>query len=114
MPSESGIAVTTPGFEKLFPVEILDRSFRRIERGYGELRREVPPGLYIVRCDMGGPLAEQFVKVQPWRFTDVVFAQETISQLPSAAPVPGSQSCHEYYAYPAIQASRQPRQTLGQ
>jgi hypothetical protein len=112
-PSDSGISVTTPGVEKMFALELLDSSFRRIERAFGELHRSVPPGLYLVRCDMGGRLAERYAKVREGHLTEVSFTDQEVSLLPSAAPVPGSEACHEYYVYPAIKVSTQPRQTLG-
>src|SRR5882724_307034 len=111
--SDSGISITTPGEERMFAIEILDSSFRRIERGFGELRCPVAPGLYLVRCDMGGRFAERYAKVKQAHFTDVAFSHEELNLLPSAAPVSGSEACHEYYVYPAIDASAHPHQTLG-
>jgi len=113
MPSESGITISVQGQDRVVPVEILDQTYRRNGRGYGRLNMNLPPGLYIARCNMAGSLAERIVKVQEGRITDVIFNENEIPSLLSAAPVRGSISLHEYYASAATEASRTPKEKIG-
>lgn len=92
----------------LFPVELLDHEFRRVVRGYGHLNAEVAPGIYMKRCETGGPGVERLVKVAGGETVDVPFTDEGIYTQPSAAPVPGSISRHEFYTEPSHDLTQQP------
>lgn len=99
MPSDHG-SVQIETRHDLFPVELLDHQFRRVARGYGRLEAEVPPGIYLARCEAGGPAVEQLVKVAAGQSIKVPFTDTNIYTQRSAAPVPGSISRHEFYTYP--------------
>jgi hypothetical protein len=85
----------------LFAVEILDADSRRMARGYGELRLDVPAGQYIARCEVGGPTVDKLIEAKAGEETVVTFSREEIYKMPSAAPVSGSVSRHEFFTYPA-------------
>lgn len=96
MPSAEGkIEVRTP--YDLFPVDLLDQRLCRIDRRYGSFETRVRPGLYLVRCEAGGPTAERLMKVAAGQTVSVTFSREDVYLMPSAAPVPGSASWREFY-----------------
>lgn len=100
MSSENAtIEVTTPC--GMFPVELLDRRFQRMARVYGDLKKEVPPGIYLIRCEVGGPAAERLLKLTAGQNIKVEFTEAAINVMPSSAPVLGSISRHEFYSEPA-------------
>ena len=96
MRCDAKISITTQ--YDLFPVELFDQQFRRIERGYGRLEAEVKPGLYLARCEVGGPAIERVVKVVSEQTVPVHFSQPDI--MPSPSPVAGSVSRHQFYTDP--------------
>jgi hypothetical protein len=96
VPFETSKIIITSRYD-LFPVELLDQQFIRIERNYGRLEAEVPPGLYLARCEIGGPAVERLVKVAAGQTVKVEFSETNIYVMPSAAPVPGTVSRREHY-----------------
>lgn len=101
--------------QNLFPVELLDHQFRRLHRGYGNLRVSVPPGIYMARCEIGGPAVERLVRVQPGQSLRIDFDDPATLLLPSSAPVPGSVSRHEFYteAASSLATRTPPHATFG-
>src|SRR6266481_4435149 len=81
----------------LFAVELLDSDHRSISRKFGALEIDVPPGHYIARCELGGPTVDQVIGAKSGEKTLVHFSREEIYKMPSAAPVSGSVSRHEYF-----------------
>jgi hypothetical protein len=55
----------------LFRLSVLDGTFREIAFGFGTLERAVPPGLYLARCEFGGAVAEEIVKVSVGQMREV-------------------------------------------
>src|SRR5262245_32782355 len=108
MPSEGQLVISTE--DQLVAIEVLDDRFRLVDRGFGKLQITVPAGLYVVRCDLAGPEGEHIVKVKPEATEAVRFGRQ---KLPSAVPVPGTESCHEYYAYAASDWSRREPERIG-
>jgi hypothetical protein len=98
----------------LFAVELLDTDHRSIARGYGTLEVDVPPGSYIARCEVGGPTVDKDIQAKSGEETPVKFSREEIYIMPSAAPVSGSVSRHEFFTYAASElALAEPYATLG-
>lgn len=100
MSNSSGtIRINSP--EGVFPVVLLDSKLRSVARGYGKLEVQVPAGLYIARCEVGGPSIERIVKLAAGESNTVDFNADELRAMPSAAPVLSSVTRHEFYSYPS-------------
>lgn len=85
----------------LFVVRILDSQLWEVaSTANGQLEHELPAGLYIARCEMGGPAIQKTFKVVAGKPSTVSFSDSCIDnvRIPSAAPVSGAVNNHEYYS----------------
>ncbi|MCB1035089.1 MAG: hypothetical protein KDD47_14775, partial [Acidobacteria bacterium] len=92
-------------------LRLLDHRMSPVAEGYGELQKgNLDPGLYLLEIDAGSHHEERILSLkagEPYQDLqlDVAF--------PSAAPVEGTSTSHEYHAYPARDLSRQPNLKWG-
>ena len=76
-------------------IQLLDHQLRPVVSGYGELVAHVPAGLYMLQYSAGQVLKQEYIKVLPDRPYEKLDFYLTF---PSAAPVSGSSSAHDYHA----------------
>src|ERR1700730_3885789 len=82
----------------LFRLALLDSRFREIAFGFGEVSRMVRPGLYLARCEFGGPSEDQIVKVTAGQKLDIAFDAATFTKMPTAALVYGAAGARNEYS----------------
>jgi hypothetical protein len=90
------IVITAPN--NMFVLRLLDDQLWEVAVSAGrELRVSVPQGLYVARCEMGGPSAQKTFRVTPGTTTRVNFLPDDLPGIPTSAPVSGATNEHEYY-----------------
>ncbi len=91
-------------------IQLFDHQLRPVASGNGELKAQVPAGLYMLQYNAGSAQKQEYIRVEadkPYENLSLDF------RFPSAAPVFGSSSTHEYHTNPAAQLSNQPNQKYG-
>src|SRR5919109_4192032 len=87
-------------------ISVYDASYRRVASAVGELRAQLPPGVYEVEAAVGQRRERQFVVLNPGSPQQNVYFQNRETGLASAAPLPGTDTTHEWHRYPAEEWSR--------
>ena len=91
---------------------LIDANLNRIASGLGQLTKQVPPGLYKIRCRSGASQHDELI--------EVVDTQTPIHKsiapihFKTAAPIDNTLTTHEYHVAPAQGLSRQPQHALGE
>lgn len=94
------------------PIEIrlLDKTLKNIATGYGELRRQVQPGIYLLQFSSGANKKEQFITVEPGQgYEDFKIS----IPIYSAAPLFGLVAQKEPQLHTLAATSKQPQKRLG-
>lgn len=103
-------AIEVTSTSKMFVLSILDDQLCElaISNG-GNLSLQVPPGLYIARCEAGGPAAQKTVRVTSGGTQKVHFDAKDLPRMNSSAPVIGAENNHEYFRLHARELSVAPQ-----
>jgi hypothetical protein len=106
--SASDHTLTVRAADAAAEIAVLDGSLNGVAKGVGELRAELPRGIYKIRVRVGPSFEEQLVSLDQDR-------QLTIGALAFASPIPlaGTSRSHEYHQSAAADCSRTPRATFG-
>jgi hypothetical protein len=94
------------------PVELrlLDHQFQTVAVGYGEIKQDLPPGLYRLEVNAGATQTREYLSVEPGEH----FEKLDISvPFASAAPIPGTRTSDDVHGYQAATLSRQPKRSYG-
>jgi len=97
-------------FGRPLVIQLLDHGLRSVATGYGELQAKVPTGLYLLQYNAGSAQEQTYIRVtsdKPYHNFELELP------IPSAAPIAGGSTTHEYHAYPASQLSLHPNQVYG-
>ena len=89
-------------------IAVFDGSLNSVAKGVGELRAQLPRGIYKIRVRVGPTFEEQLVSLDQDR-------ELTIGTLAFASPIPlaGTSRSHDYHQAAAADCSRTPRATFG-
>ncbi len=90
-------------------IELLDAHRKVVASGIGELREQVPQGLYRLRVSTGAQADEQLISVDRGGYEDLNLPTKVVS----AAPALGTHASHEFHADAAERLSRSPRRAFG-
>jgi hypothetical protein len=89
--------------QKSLELSVVDSSFRQVAYGVGELDVPVEPGIYELRFQAGPQYKKRLVSVAPGE----VYEDRAIEvEFPSAAPIEGTSTSHEYQQTAAAEASQ--------
>ncbi len=101
------VALATP--QGPLEMRLYDHRHRLVTRGFERIERRLRPGLYRLQIDAGPTVDERILTIGPKGLVDT----ELRVEMPSAAPVEGTSTTHEYHAYPAQELSRRPKRSFG-
>jgi hypothetical protein len=106
--SASDYTLTVRAADAAAEIAAFDGSLNSVAKGVGELRAELPRGIYKIRVRVGPSFEEQLVSLDQDR-------QLTIGALAFASPIPlaGTSRSHEYHQSAAVDCSRTTRATFG-
>jgi hypothetical protein len=90
-------------------MRLTDHNRKVVATGYGEIDRRVTPGLYVLQIFAGPRVERRFLSVSPEGYEDT----EIHVEIPSAAPIGGTSTVHEFHSYPAMGLSHNPMAHLG-
>lgn len=90
-------------------MRVTDHNHRLVTTGFGEISRRVSPGLYALQIFAGPTVERRFLSVGPEGYEDL----EIQVEIPSAAPVGGTSTMHEFHGYPAKELSQNPMTGFG-
>jgi len=93
--SSSKTRVTVAIEDRQGELEIVDRDFRIVQRGFGILRGELEPGIYRARARAGDAHREELFAIEP----GAASLDVTMKPLRFASPLPlqGTSTSHEYH-----------------
>lgn len=108
-PSKSKVTVSVQNGQG--EVEIVDGAFRVVGGGAGSASSELLPGIYKARTRVGGERLEQLFEVpsdgKPFALTIPAV------RFPSAIPLDGTTTSHEYHQKAVVDASAEPADDIG-
>jgi hypothetical protein len=88
---------------KALELSVVDSNFREVAHGVGDLDVNVLPGIYELRFQAGPQYEKRLVSVAPGQ----VYEDKSIDvAFPSAAPIEGTSTSHEYQQTAAAEASQ--------
>jgi hypothetical protein len=90
-------------------LKLYDHTHTLVASGFGQIERSLRPGLYRLEVHAGSRTEKHFITVGPSGLVD----REITIDMPSAAPIGGTSTVHEFHGYPASQLSRQPQGAFG-
>lgn len=89
---------------------LLDHKQNTVAHDFGELEKEVSPGLYVLEMNAGSERKREIIKVAAGKD----YIQHDIDlPFPSPAPIGGTSTIHEYHGYPALDLSAQATAEFG-
>lgn len=95
--------------DSVMQVKIYDADYNEVGSGCGSVSVQLHPGLYKAEVEAGGARSQEIFRISDQR----IVLKLAPPLFPTAAPVNGSSTSHEYHSWPACdQALRQPAQTL--
>ena len=92
-----------------FELKLFDHTHALVASGFGQIERSLRPGLYQLEVNAGPKTEKRFITVGPSGWVDT----EITIDMPSAAPIGGTSTIHEFHGYPASQLSREPQHSFG-
>lgn len=94
------------------PVElrILDADLSEMARGFGEVRKRLRPGLYVLEIHAGPVHKQEIISLGSG---EVFEKLDLRTPFPSAAPIEGTSTTHEYHMLAAVDVSRNPSEDYG-
>ena len=103
--SNSKTTVTVRIDDRQGELEIVDGSFRVINRGYGMLKADLKPGIYKARARAGNAQNEELFEVEPNAHPfevpmDTLFFESPI-------PLNGTSTTHEYHQDALMTATKE-------
>jgi len=90
-------------------MRVTDHNRKVVATGDGEIDRRVRPGLYVLQIFAGPKVERRFLTVGPEGYEEIDIQVE----IPSAAPIGGTSTVHEFHGYPAMNLSQNPMQHFG-
>jgi hypothetical protein len=97
--------------DRMTEIHLFDAKFNLVDKGVGGLRRQVLPGIYLVRARAGLDSQEKQVLLEAGPNPPVTFDQLSF---PSPVPMPGTARSSDHHTKAAIVESRRVRAILGQ
>jgi hypothetical protein len=91
-------------------LRLYDHHHQLVKRSFGSVELNGAPGLYRLEIDAGSTTEEHYLTVGPSGLRNLGL---TVA-MPSAAPVAGTSTVHEYHAFPAQDLSNKPSGSFGQ
>jgi hypothetical protein len=106
--STSDNVLTVEAADAAAEISVFDGSLNNVAKSVGQLRKELPRGIYKVRIRVGPSFQDQLVSLDKDR-------EIKVESLAFASPIPltGTSRSHEYHQAAAVDASRIPRATFG-
>ncbi len=90
-------------------MRLTDHNRKVVAEGHGEIKRRVAPGLYVLQIFAGPSIEKRFLSVGPEGYEETDIHVE----IPSAAPIGGTSTVHEFHGYPTMELSHNPMQQFG-
>lgn len=103
MSSSEPARLTLRSTNALLEITVVDSDFRPVASGVGSLEATVPPGIYQVVARAGPAVERRLVSLGPGEEHS---ASDLAVAYPSAAPVEGSATSHEYHMMLAEEVTR--------
>src|SRR5712671_6739307 len=100
--------LTVDAVDAAAEIAVFDGSLNNVAKGVGQLRAQLPRGIYKIRVRVGPTFEEQLVSLDQDR-------QLTIDALAFASPIPlaGTSRSREYHQSAAVDSSATPRAAFG-
>jgi hypothetical protein len=106
---KQSFAVNAIAPDSVMQVKVFDADYNEVGSGCGSVSVELHPGLYKAEVEAGGVRSQEIFRISDGPMTLNLAAP----LFPSAVPVNGSSTSHEYHSGPAMDlALRQPSQVL--
>lgn len=82
-------------------IELLDHQLNRVAIDFGEMRKDLPAGLYLLQCSAGTVFQEEIIRIEPGSF----LKREYEILFPAIAPISVSSTSHEFHTEAAVRYS---------